>query len=123
MIQRWTLKGRWMTPNDGGSWVAFGDYEALRSTTSAVLECLAMSKKDSVVTRWAIEELRKTLDIPTGAASVAGVEQGAAGDPEATLRALWDSQGVSKERQAELIAEVTAKAQPGASVGPFVIGK
>lgn len=43
-------------------------------------------------------------------------------DPEITLRALWDGQGVSKERQDAIIAEVTAKAQPGAMVGPFVIG-
>lgn len=42
-------------------------------------------------------------------------------DPEATLRELWTRQGVSQERQDALIADVTAKAQPGAQVGPFVI--
>jgi hypothetical protein len=42
-------------------------------------------------------------------------------DPEASLRALWTARGVSEERQAELIADVTAKAQPGASVGPWTL--
>lgn len=58
--------------------------------------------------------------------------------PEANLRDLWTKQGVSKERQDALIADVTAKAlmnplsgckldnqqqplKPGAMVGPFVI--
>lgn len=40
---------------------------------------------------------------------------------ERELRDLWTSQGVSAERQAEMIAEITAKAQPGAQVGPFRI--
>ena len=44
-----------------------------------------------------------------------------ANDPEAELRALWGSQGVSKERQDALIAEIEEKAKPGAQVGPFVI--
>jgi protein-L-isoaspartate O-methyltransferase len=43
-------------------------------------------------------------------------------DPEAALRRIWDAKGVSKERQDELIAEVTAKAQPRAKVGPFTLG-
>ena len=42
-------------------------------------------------------------------------------DPEAGLRHSWDEQGVPKERQDELIADVTAKAQPGARVGPFTL--
>ena len=42
-------------------------------------------------------------------------------DPEAVLRRQWDAEGVTKERQDELIAEVTAKAQPGAKVGPFTL--
>lgn len=41
--------------------------------------------------------------------------------PEESLRELWTSQGVSKERQDELIAGITAKAAPGAEVGPFKI--
>jgi phospholipid N-methyltransferase len=44
-------------------------------------------------------------------------------DPEAPLRELWTSQGVSPERQEEVIASVTAAAQPGARVGPFTIGE
>ena len=42
--------------------------------------------------------------------------------PEAALRRLWDAQGVSQERQDELIADTTAKAQPGAKIGPFTLG-
>jgi hypothetical protein len=41
---------------------------------------------------------------------------------ENDLRALWTEQGVSQDRQDELIAQITAKAQPGAMVGPFRIG-
>ncbi len=44
------------------------------------------------------------------------------GSPEKDLRELWTRMGVSKERQDQLIAEVTAKAQPGAKVGPWTIG-
>jgi protein-L-isoaspartate O-methyltransferase len=43
------------------------------------------------------------------------------GDPEADLREMWTQQGVSEERQNELIAGATAKAQQGAMVGPFII--
>lgn len=42
-------------------------------------------------------------------------------DSEAAIRALWDEQGVPKERQDELIAQIQAKAKPGAYVGPFKI--
>lgn len=42
-------------------------------------------------------------------------------DPEASLRALWDAQGVPKDRQDEIIGAIVAKAQPGAKVGPFTI--
>jgi hypothetical protein len=40
-------------------------------------------------------------------------------DSEQKLRALWNSQGVLKEEQDQLIAEVAEKAQPGAQIGPF----
>ncbi len=40
-------------------------------------------------------------------------------DPEQAVRQLWDAQGVAKERQEEILAEVTAKVLPGAQVGPF----
>jgi hypothetical protein len=43
-------------------------------------------------------------------------------NPEAELRALWTARGIPKARQDELIADVTARAQPGAKVGPFTIG-
>lgn len=42
-------------------------------------------------------------------------------DPEAELRALWSSMGVSKERQDEILCEIDKAAAPGARVGPFVI--
>jgi Domain of unknown function (DUF3560) len=42
-------------------------------------------------------------------------------DPETALRRQWDAAGVPKERQDKLIAEVTAKAQRGAKVGPFTL--
>lgn len=38
------------------------------------------------------------------------------------MRRSWDEQGVPKERQDGLIADVTAKAQPWAKVGPFALG-
>ena len=43
-------------------------------------------------------------------------------DPETALRQIWEAKGASKERQDELLAGVTAKAQPGAKVGPFTLG-
>lgn len=47
-----------------------------------------------------------------------------ASDPEAALRKFWtDVKGVSVERQDALIAQINAKAQPGAMVGPFVVGQ
>lgn len=33
-------------------------------------------------------------------------------NPETELRAIWTAQGVPKERQDQLVAEITAKAQP-----------
>lgn len=43
-------------------------------------------------------------------------------DPETSLRELWTRQGVPQPRQDAIIAEVTAKAQPGQRVGPFIVG-
>ena len=42
---------------------------------------------------------------------------------EAELRAVWTAWGVSRERQEAILADLTAKAQPGARIGPFIIGK
>lgn len=42
-------------------------------------------------------------------------------DPETELRALWTARGVPQAKQDALIAEITAKAQPGAAVGPWRI--
>ena len=43
--------------------------------------------------------------------------------PEQALRETWTAQGVAPERQDELIAGIAAKAEPGAQVGPFVLGE
>lgn len=42
---------------------------------------------------------------------------------EKKLRDKWTADGVPKERQDAIIADVTAKAQPGTHVGPLIIGK
>lgn len=41
--------------------------------------------------------------------------------PADALRTLWDEQGVSKEKQEVLLAQIVDKAKPGASVGPFKV--
>lgn len=61
--------------------------------------------------KWIDKELAKTI-VP---------EIDHKNDPEAALRELWTKQGVSPEKQEALLADVTAKAQPGAKVGPFTI--
>lgn len=38
------------------------------------------------------------------------------------LRNIWTEQGMPQDRQDELIAQIVAKAQPGAMVGQFRIG-
>ena len=43
-------------------------------------------------------------------------------NPSAELKAIWTAKGLSPERQSEMLAQIEAKAQPGAQVGPFVIG-
>lgn len=40
---------------------------------------------------------------------------------ERDLRRIWRRLGISPERMDELLADITAKAQPGAMVGPFTI--
>lgn len=40
---------------------------------------------------------------------------------EAELRRGWTAQGVSRERQDELISQIAAKAAPGARIGPFTV--
>jgi len=42
-------------------------------------------------------------------------------DNERQLRQLWTKAGVSEERQNQILAQIHAKAQPGAMVGPFRI--
>lgn len=47
--------------------------------------------------------------------------EGPQADPAAELRALWDKEGVPKEKQDALIAQIADKAAPGAKVGPFEV--
>lgn len=42
---------------------------------------------------------------------------------EIAVRAIWDAKGVPLEKQDAMLADITAKAQPGAQVGPFIIVK
>lgn len=42
-------------------------------------------------------------------------------DATTALRELWNAKGVPEARQNEMLAEIEAKAQPGAQVGPFII--
>ncbi|MDE2252680.1 MAG: DUF1738 domain-containing protein [Betaproteobacteria bacterium] len=65
-------------------------------------------------------EARKSLVIasPTVAAEVSQSTP----DTAAELKATWAAKGVSPERQSEMLAQIEAKAQPGAQVGPFVVG-
>ena len=70
-----------------------------------------------------LEEAKAVADgwiAGVAATKVAKVEP-AKPDPETELRALWTKQGVSKERQDELIRQIGEKAKPGADVGPFKI--
>jgi hypothetical protein len=43
-------------------------------------------------------------------------------DPEIRLRLMWTEKNVPQKRQDELIASITAQAQPGAQVGPWTVG-
>ncbi len=66
------------------------------------------------------------LEIPARDADKYGVDVRPASEfdqPEQAAREMWTRQGVSTERQDELIAGIAAKAQPGAQVGPFVVGE
>lgn len=40
---------------------------------------------------------------------------------ERELRKLWTENGIPQDRQDELIAQIAAKAAPGAQVGPFAV--
>ena len=46
-----------------------------------------------------------------------------AAELETELRERWTAQGVPQAEQDAILAEVEAKAQPGAMVGPFRIGE
>ncbi len=42
-------------------------------------------------------------------------------DPESRIRLLWTQSAIPQAKQDATLAEITAKAQPGARVGPFVL--
>jgi hypothetical protein len=42
-------------------------------------------------------------------------------DIENELRAIWTASGVPQAMQDRMIADIVAKARPGARIGPFVI--
>ena len=42
-------------------------------------------------------------------------------ESEKNLRAIWDEEGVPPEKQDEILADIDAKAKPGAMVGPWMI--
>lgn len=72
-----------------------------------------------------VEHALKSLKVPDVVlASIIETHQFlcAEDDPEASLRAIWKAKGVPPETQDAIVADVTAKAQPGAKVGPFTIG-
>ena len=78
------------------------------------------------VQRAIVEAVRERMtghELRAAGATKAAAQEETKSDPEVALRALWDEQGVSKERQAELIAQIASKAAPGAKVGPFVVGE
>jgi hypothetical protein len=77
---------------------------------------------------WTVAEVKRAMPLKSGdiqTAKRASLEKflksKEADDPEKHLRDLLNTKGVSKEKQDEIIAEATAKAQPGAWVGPFQI--
>ncbi|MBI5297939.1 MAG: hypothetical protein HY869_20885 [Chloroflexi bacterium] len=41
--------------------------------------------------------------------------------PECRLRAIWNAKGIPKEQQDAILADIEAKARPGAKIGPFTI--
>ena len=75
--------------------------------------------------RAVVEHALKALNVPTAVlASVIETHELLFGkeDSEAKLRAIWKAKGVASDVQDAIIADVTAKAQPGTKVGPFAIG-
>ena len=73
---------------------------------------------------WRARDLKTNIIYKLGPKTLAQVQSVTEPqDPETALRELWTAQGVTKERQDQLIAEIDAKAQPGAKIGPFTIGQ
>lgn len=90
---------------------AAGQAQKAANYITGDLEIKKTAEKDSNLIE--SKNFRIDLTVPT--------ENAVLHDPEAELRKMWTEQGISKEKQDSIIAETTAKAQPGASVGPFTI--
>ncbi|WP_415033331.1 ArdC family protein [Azonexus sp.] len=94
-----------------GSWIeALGKdkHELFRAATAA------SKAADYLIERGKEVEQERSK----GRGQEGGLEEAQA--PElAALRKIWTEKGVSAERQEELLADIAAKAAPGAQVGPF----
>lgn len=64
-------------------------------------------------------EVEKEMGIEVGREQEAGLAAPPLTREERALRDLWTEKGVPPEKQDELIANIAAKAAPGAEVGPF----
>lgn len=64
-------------------------------------------------------EVEKEMGIEVGREQEAGLAAQPVSREERALRDLWTEKGVPPEKQDELIANIAAKAAPGAEVGPF----
>ena len=125
----------WASPRNGWSYI-----QKVNKVSVTVLDSwgngggnftrtIPFDKLQGVMTAAQVQELRDSGQLiesqeKTGffigpKPSPSEAESDAEKDLEQVLRTLWDAQGVPKEEQDRLIADVTAKAQPGAQVGPF----
>lgn len=97
-----------------GSWM-----EALKKDKNEIFRAAkeASQAADYLIDRGRVVE----KELAVGKEQEAG-EKREVFDAERELRELWTKQGVSADRQDESIAQIAAKAAPGAQVGPFQIG-
>ena len=108
-----------------------------RNTTAYLQNWISKLEQDHRLIVTAAAAAQKAVDFITGYSYAAETEEeggagetgtpGAAVEPgpgdaiEASLREMWTEKGVPKWRQDEIIADVNAKAQPGARIGPFTL--
>jgi antirestriction protein ArdC len=105
-----------------------------RNTTAYIQNWIQKLEADNRLIVQAAGNAQKAVDLITGYTYTAETdEEGSAEqtgtqpvpDPaaeiEAELRAMWTAQGVPEDRQNAVLADVTAKAQPGATIGSFTL--